>query len=56
MAFNNNVYLTVSPSSYSAADIASYGVKYFAIVLGRNDNAALSDADITAANIQLEVL
>ena len=56
MAFNNNVYLTVSPSSYNAADIASYGVKYFAIVLGRNDNAALSDADITAANIQLEVL
>lgn len=56
MAFNNNVYLTVSPSSYSAADIASYGVKYFAIVLGRNDNAALSNADIIAANIQLEVL
>lgn len=56
MAFNNNVYLTVSPSSYSEADIATYGVKYFAIVIGRNDNAALSEADITAANIQLEVL
>lgn len=56
MAFNSNVYLQTSPSSYSEADIATYGVKYFAIGLGRKDNAPLSEADITAANIQLEVL
>ena len=56
MAFESNVYLTVSPSSYNAADIASYGVKYFAIGLKRKDDAALTNADITAANIQLEVL
>ena len=56
MAFNSNVYLQTSPSSYSESDIATYGVKYFAIGLGRKDNAPLSEADITAANIQLEVL
>lgn len=55
-AFDSNVYLTDSPSSYNAADNASYGVKYFAIGLGRKDDAVLSDADISAANIQLEVL
>jgi hypothetical protein len=56
MAFDNNAYLETSPSSYNAAGIATYNAKYFAVGIARKDGAVLTEADLTTANIQLEVL
>ena len=56
-AFQSDVqYITVSPVSYSGSTITESALKYLAVVFGRIDNAELSTSDLSALNMQLEVL
>lgn len=56
-AFQPSVqYITVSPASYSESTITGSALKYLAVVFGRIDDAELSTSDLSALNLQLEVL
>lgn len=54
-AFNNRVFLTSSPSSYSASSISSNGVEFFFVIATRKDNANLTASDIANLNLTLGV-